>query len=139
MKPKANGKPVPAEVLADYPDLKPKATPESKPEPVPPTYRTPQARALAEALWRGDLHGALAMLQPLSFKETQETMLYAGFGLPSAKTKAQLIAYLQPDLLAAARARKDGFELHKMTQKAFPPHARILFFTPRTGVRPCVS
>lgn len=104
---------------------KEQAAPKVQPEPAPRTYRTPQARALAEAMQQGDLRAALAVLQPLSFKDAHDTALYAGLAVSNAQSKAQLLTQLQEQLLAASKKKTDGYGLHT---KAFPARARMLFF-----------
>lgn len=105
--------------------------PVAPPDPTdaPRVYPTPAAAALAAALKTGDLKGALAVLAPLALREAEAALLGAGFTTATAKTKAALMAWAQPALLAAAKARQDGYAMREPTQKAFAlPDACILFF-----------
>ena len=101
---------------------------QSPPAPVARNYRTPQAQALASALQQGDLGAALTVLQPLSLPEARDTLLYAGFSMGTVKTKKDLLAWAQRELLAAAKSRQDGYDLYAAAHKAFPARARMLFF-----------
>ncbi len=102
-------------------------TPPPEPPFQPRTYRIKPAADLAVALQNGDLQRAWKVLKPLSHEQLNQVLIYAGFSLPYAKTKAELLAAIQSPLLAAAKARKDGFDMRE-TQKAFPADAHILFF-----------
>ena len=93
-------------------------------------YRTPAATQLAATLKAGDLKGALAVLAPLALRDAEETLLYTGFPMTRVKTKAALLAHIQPYLLTAAQSRTDGFDMPQLTAKSLdlPADARILFF-----------
>lgn len=67
-------------------------------------YRIKPAADLAAALQNGDLSRVWKVLQPLSYEQLNQTLIYAGFSIPYAKTKAELLAHSQSALIAAAQA-----------------------------------
>ena len=71
---------------------------------------TPEA-AIMSALTRGDLAAVVAILDPLTFTETRDTCLKAGFSLSFTKSKTGLLRDIEPQILRACRECKTGFDL----------------------------
>ena len=67
--------------------------------------------ALRRALLGRDLAGVVKILSDSSLRTAQELCLAVGFGVGVAKTKAEFMRQIQPNLLRACREGKTGFEL----------------------------
>jgi hypothetical protein len=71
--------------------------------------------ALSAALKRKDLAAAMSILNPLGKDDAAEALLRAGFALSRSKTKAELLADVQSQLLRAAKSGTDGHGLRSDT------------------------
>ena len=96
----------------------PQAATESKPDSTP-------SSPLGDALKRGDLSGAMRILEPLDKQEAGRLMLMSGFRMPYAKTKKDLMSFVQNQLIEASNKKTDGYGLRDKLTKSLPT---ILFF-----------
>ncbi len=96
---------------------KPREKEVAEKSPAPRDYGTPIANRIGAALKSGDLKAAIDALAPLSATETDETLTRLGFAMVTGK-KADKIAFAQKELLAAAKARKDGYEMRPLKKSA---------------------
>lgn len=74
----------------------------------------PETLALNAALKGGSLGQAIGILRGLNMAALERTLLAAGFTLQASSNRAQLMASVQSELVAAARERLTGSELHQL-------------------------
>lgn len=76
----------------------------------------PESLALNAALKGGSLGDAITILRGLNLSALQRVLLASGFTLVSASNRAKLMASVQSEIVAAARERKTGHEMHETQQ-----------------------
>ena len=81
-------------------------------------WGTPDAAVFTAALQRGSLRDSIASLNRLQFKDVQTVLLNTGFEVFAADNRAQMIAGVQAQLVAAAQARTDGWGIRDSQQIA---------------------
>lgn len=115
----------PGDLFAEAAAPKPKKEPtpeqakrQAEKAPAPRDYGTPIANRIGAALKSGDLKTAIDAITPLSPQETAEALLRVGFTMGTYKKKAEIMAFAQKELLAAAKARKDGYEMRPLKKSA---------------------
>lgn len=78
----------------------------------------PETIIFNAALKRGSLVNAIAILNGLKVNAVRAVLLASGFSLGDANNRAGMIAFVQSDIVAAARQKLTGAELHSFRSQA---------------------
>lgn len=75
------------------------------------SWIAPETIAFNEALHRGSLNDAVAILKPLKVSTLTSVLLQSGFSVPATKDRRSLISLMQSNIIEAAQKRMTGREL----------------------------
>lgn len=77
----------------------------------PAAWMPPETIAFNEALHRGSLADAIAIMKPLKMQALSAVLLASGFSLPATNNRRAFLFLMQADIVEAARKRMTGREL----------------------------